>query len=1143
MMKPAHTIAARLAVGTSIATSLIAFLATPALADEGYYQYPSAHGDVLVIASEGDLWRTGRDGGTAIRLTSDPAEETDPKVSPDGTMVAFTASYDSDRDIYVMPVAGGAPRRLTFEGAAVRTVGWTPDGKVIFSSSLTGADQGEILYTVDPAAGPTGETGSGAATAIPLWRANDATFGADGQTLFFSRRGLTARARDNAVLYRGGGMAQLWRWRMGSADEAVQMLADFGAPIRFPMASGGRIYFISDKSGADAVWSVAEDGSDVRQVSPEMAFPVLQASLDGDTVYLQNGADIYAFSIRQATVHKLAISIVTDRQQTRPRTIANPLREMEAARLSPSGKSVAVTARGRVALAFPAQMRRVEFAVPLDARARQAVAGAKGDKVYMILDQGDRGEIVAMNADGSGTPQPLTHGYDAYIWSFAVAPDEKTIVLWDKQFRLQKLDLATGRVTLLARADNGDDAAFQNIVFSPAGDYIAYAQTGRANNANTSDIFVQNLSTGARVQATSGKYNDYAPAFAPDGAWLYFLSDRNFAPSPGNPWGDRNMGVAFPDRGELYALQLDPSARFRFREDNELTREAKDGEESDPADKTDPADSGKDGTKGKDKNGDRKDATPKPAPIVFEGLQGRLYKVPVDPGLSDTLVASKDFLYARKGDDIVSIAIAPDRAKAKVETFAAKAQGFALSADGKTALVVAGSEDKPTLTLVPAKAKMPDDDDELAQDKVRLDDWHLTIDPRAEWRQMFIDAWRMHRDFAYDPTMRGVDWNAVRARLEPFLARIGHRAELNAILGQMSSQLGILHSQIRPGDVPKDSENSAMAFLGARYSPVAGGLRIDSIFKAEADLVAWLPPLRRPGVDARAGDVIQRVDGRPVATLGELRLALASKAGQEVRLDLLRGTKPVSTVVEPMTLEGEQTASYHDFVEGKRLATQTLSKGRIGYIHLKAMGPDDIATFARDYFAQLDKDGLIIDVRNNNGGNIDSLVIATLMRRAWAFWSRPDGSGVPTTNMQNAYRGHVAVLIDERTYSDGETFAAGIKSLGLAPLVGERTAGAGVWLSDRNRLTDSGQARVAENAQYAIDGTWIVEGRGIAPDIAVENPPHAAFEGHDAQLQTAIDLLDKQIAQEPAAPLEPQPLHPLGTPASDVHPLPARQGA
>lgn len=1102
----------------ALLAGVCALAVTPAAAEEGFYQYPSARGDVLVFASEGDLWRTGREGGSAVRLTNHPAEEAEAHISPDGTMVAFSASYDSERDVYVMPVAGGAPRRLTFEGGFVQTIGWTPDGRVIFASRLAGGGQGEVLYTISPQGGE--------ATPIPLWRATDATFGSDGQTLFFSRRGLYARARDNAVLYRGGGMAQLWRWTMGSDAEAERLLAGFGAPIRHPMAANGRIWFLSDKSGKDALWSVAEDGSDVRQVSPDLPFPVLQASIDGDAAFLQNGADIHVVSLASGAMRKLSIDLVTDREQTRARALGEPLKQLEAARISPTGETVAITARGRVALAAPKQLRRVEFAVPMEARARQAVMGPKGEKAFMILDSGERGDIFAMAADGSGAPVAVTKGYDAHVWSFALAPDEKTLVVWDKEARLQKVDVATGRVTLLAKNATGDDAPFRDLVFSPDGNLIAYAETSAAVGGNTSDIYVQNLATGERVKATSGKYNDYAPAFAPDGAWLYFISDRNFDPAPGSPWGDRNMGVAFPDRGEIYALQLDPDAKFGFREDNELTlsEAAREKREAEAAEG--------DSAKGKGKGEAAKPAA-KPANVVLAGLAERLYKVPAKPGVGGQLFANEKFLYTYRDDNIVSIAI--DKSDPKEEVFAKGARDFALAADGKTALVVSGAPASPALALVPAEAKMPE---KIAPHLLRLDDWRLVVDPKAEWRQMFVDAWRMHRDFAYDPSLRGVDWNAVRQAHEPMLERIGHRGELNTILGLMASQLGILHSQVRAGDLPGDSENPDMAFLGASYTPVAQGLRIDRILRSEDDLVALRPPLRRPGVDVREGDVIRFVDGRPVASLADLRVALAGKAGQQVRLDLVRGAGKVSTIVEPMTLQGLQTASYLDHVEARRSATAQLSDGQIGYVSLRAMGSGDVASFARDWFPQLDKPGLVIDVRNNNGGNIDSIIVGMLMRRAWAFWAKPDGTGIPTTNMQNAYRGHVAVLIDERTYSDGETFAGAVKALGLASLIGQRTAGAGIWLSDRNRLADNGGVRIAENAQYSIDGRWIVEGQGISPDYEVDNPPAASFTGEDAQLRAAVALLKDKIDREPVPALVPRPLPSLGTPGADVFPLP-----
>lgn len=1103
------------------AALFVANLPYSAYADTGFYQYPAAHGDTLVFASEGDLWRAPVGGGAAIRLTNHVEEESNPRISPDGQMIAFNAAYDSAGDVYVMPLAGGAPRRLTFAGGGVRTVGWTPDGKVLFLSRLERGGFVQVLYSVDPRGGDP--------VAIPLARVQDAVFASDGQMLFFTRRGIGGN-NDNAVQYRGGAMGQLWRWQRGSSGEAVRLLPDFGGPVSMPMAHGGRVYFVSDQSGSDAIWSVAEDGTGVRRESEAMPFPIRQASLDGDCIFLQNGADIYAFGLTDKSLRKLDLAIITDRAQTRQRAIDKPLRFFTGATIAPSGQSVAVTARGHVALGFAKERRRIELPIPLDARARQAQVSPDGKTVFLLLDKDLSGGVFRMPADGSGPPVAILKDYPSHIWNFEVSPDGKTLVFADKAARLQKLDVASGAVTPLAQNATGNDQPFSDLRFSPDGRYIAYSEDHDGGAASRGVIVLQSLSDGRRVDATSRKYNDTSPAFSADGRWLYFVSERNFDPHPGNPWGDRNMGVSFPDRGEIYAVQLDPAAEFPFSVDTELTAAAKPAPDASPAtgesaaaDKA-KADAGK---------ADKKATKVPPVTVVLEGLSTRLYKVPGAAGITGTLLVGEKHLFALRGEDeLISIAISKD--DPKIETFAKSVLAASLSADRKTMFVLTGPRDAPAMLLVPAGEKQPD---KLDPNRVRLADWRLQIDPREEWHQMFLDAWRLHRDFAYDPKLRGIDWNAVRARLEPFIGRIGHRAELNAILAEMSWSLGILHSQIGAGELPVDSENPEMGYLGARLAANAGGgMRIAEINDSDPDIIALRSPLRRPGVDVREGDVLVRIDGAPITSEADVARALAGKVGQEVRLDLARGGAARSAIVKPVALLGKITGDYHDRVIETRAMVDRLSGGKLGYVSLSAMVEQDVAEFARDFYGQSDREGMIIDVRDNNGGNVDSIIIGALLRRAWAFWRAPGGK--PFANMQGAYRGPIAVLIDEQTYSDGETFAAGIKSLGLAPLIGQRTAGAGIWLSDRNRLTDRGIARVAELAQYRLDGEWMIEGWGVEPDIVVDNLPHAMFEGRDAQLQTAIDYLKNKLAAQPTAPLAPRPLPPVGTPGKSAIALP-----
>ncbi|MCH9750974.1 MAG: PDZ domain-containing protein, partial [Alphaproteobacteria bacterium] len=432
--------------------------------------------------------------------------------------------------------------------------------------------------------------------------------------------------------------------------------------------------------------------------------------------------------------------------------------------------------------------------------------------------------------------------------------------------------------------------------------------------------------------------------------------------------------------------------------------------------------------------------------------------------------------------------------------------------------------------IVPSDKDYPSD---TSNQTVRLSDWKLKIDPRDEWRQLVLDAWRLHRDFAYDPDLRGVDWDAVRERYVPLRDRIGHRSEVNDLLRQMSAELGILHSQVRGGDQPEDTESGEPSFLGATYKARSNGLEITNIYSGEADRIDTLGTLQTPSIDVAIGDIIRAVDGTPVRTQSELAIALTMKAGEEVLLDLLRGRDARQEIVKPMTARQTSMLRYRDWVERNRARVAEQSGGEIGYMHIRAMGSGDLASFARDFYEHHDKSGLIIDVRGNSGGNVDSIILSTLLRQAWAFWKSPAG-GPATTNMQQTFRGHLTVLINEGTYSDGETFAAGIKALDLGPTIGTQTAGAGIWLSDRNPLSDRGQARVAEFAQYGADGRWLIEGRGVSPDIEVINPPRATYSGEDAQLARALAYLDDKIDAEPIPDLTPKPLPRLGVTGEDV---------
>ena len=430
--------------------------------------------------------------------------------------------------------------------------------------------------------------------------------------------------------------------------------------------------------------------------------------------------------------------------------------------------------------------------------------------------------------------------------------------------------------------------------------------------------------------------------------------------------------------------------------------------------------------------------------------------------------------------------------------------------------------------IVDAGDKLPSD---VSRAKVSTDQWQLSISPQQEWQQIFEDAWLMHRDSFFDPKMRGVDWQAAKAKYQPLVDRLTDRNELNDIFTQMMGELNSLHSQVRGGDIAQDADAAKAAALGARLTQTDRGVVISHIYQTDPELPLSASPLARIEVDAKEGDVIASINGKKITNIADVTQLLRNQGNKQVLLGLVRGKTAINTIVTPHDIGTDAKLRYLDWVEYNGDKVAKASKGNIGYLHLYAMGSGDVESFAREFYTNYDKDGLIIDVRRNRGGNIDSWIIEKLLRRAWAFWQPTHGS--TNANMQQTFRGHLVVLADQMTYSDGETFSAGIRALNIAPIIGKQTAGAGVWLSGRNSVTDKGMARVAEYPQYAIDGRWVVEGHGVEPDIEVDNLPYATFSGKDAQLDAAISYLKDELVQQPIAPLQGLPMPDIG-PAADI---------
>lgn len=1094
-------------------------LATP---NSAYIRFPSIHLDTVVFTAEGDLWKVVSNGGQAQRMTTHPGAETYPAISRDGLWLAFSANYENGQEAYVMPMTGGVPKRISFDNSSVTVLGWTAQGEVLVTMQNK---RGPALQTIIAAINPQNLH----STIFPVTDANEAALDETGKILYFTRLGLHTR-NDNAKNYRGGAVAQLWRIDLNGQAEASHLFATEKSNTRRPMLWKNRLYFLSDRQGAYNLYSANLDGNDVRTLTQHQDWDVRNPNLgDGKIVY-QLGADLHVLELTTRNDKTPKIELISDFDQSRQRQIRSPLELLSTTQIAAKEEKMVVTARGQISIVGNKNQRRVDISLPKGARAREAIFSSDDRWVYAFVDATGENEIWRFPANGVGAGEVLTRDGQTHRVALQPSPDGKWIAHSDKRGKLFLLDLASKTNTLIDDAGKSGFGEQDEFVWSNDSKTLALV---RANNSmQRPQIGLYDITSKQLQFVTSDRYESSSPTFSNDGRWLYFLSNRNFQAINGAPWGDRNMGPLFDKRTGVYALALQAGNRFPFKPDDELYKASEKPEVKTEAKadlKTETQAIAKSETKEAEKILDdtkKSNANKKASPAIqYAGLNERLYEVPIAAGNYRHLRSDDKRLYFLDRDindrSSSTLKIFPISNNApQVDVFAAQVREYDLSLDRKHVYLRSGNSGVGDFYLMEAAPKSGD----FGKTRIRIDDWSFSLDPRLEWKEMFMDAWRMHRDFLYDDKMRGIDWLKMRDKYAPLVEHVTDRAELNDVLGMMVSELGALHSQVRPGIQRSWPAEGLAASLGAILSRSAEGYRIDYIYRSETEIPSLKSPLDSPDLDVKEGDLITAINGKSVAEVRDISDLLINQSEHTVLIDIKRGaaaSKPV--LVTPINMARHHNLRYGDWEQDLTHRVDTASKGKIGYLHLRAMTPSDLAGFARDFYANIDREGLIIDVRRNNGGNIDSWIIEKLLRKTWSFWSSPGNQA--SGNMQQTFRGHLVVLIDELTYSDGETFAAGIKALKLAPLIGKRSAGAGVWLSDRNTLSDNGMVRAAENAQFdANDGHWLVEGVGVAPDIEVDNLPHASFLGEDKQLEAAIKLLQNKLKEQPIKALQAQPI-------------------
>lgn len=1107
--------------------SLVTVASVHAAGTQGYYRMPCIHNDLIVFAAEGDLWKVLASGGVATRLTSHPGNEGTPRISPDGLTLAFTAEYEGPTEVYTMPFGtgvGGLPTRRTFEAARAAVVGWTPAGALMYTTDALSGLPNFQLATIDPKTGDRG--------IIPLAQASAGVYDDAGSSLFFTRLQFNGSMTKR---YKGGTAQNLWRFDTNAA-EAVPLTADFAGASKDAMWWQGRIYFATDRDGTMNIWSIKPDGTSVTQHTKAVGFDVASPSLSKGKIAFQQGADIHVYDIAANTDTTLNITLESDLDHTRENWVAKPMDYLSAAHLSPDGDRVVITARGSVFVAPHRQGRFVEVTKAEGVRYRSARFMPDGKSLVALSDASGETELTKLPANGVGTPEKLTTNADILRWDQWPSPDGAWIASTDKNNRLWLYNTKTKEHT---QADQSMNESITDIAWSPDSRWIAY--TYMADNLNRR-VKIHNTDNGASTFVTTDRFESYSPAWSTEGQWLYLLSDRNIQSLVGSPWGPMQPEPFFDKTTKIYQIALIGGTRSPFLPKDELHKAKKDDAKKDELKKDEPKTPDKKPEDAAEKKPDpqpeskpeaklepkpeaeKKDAAKIPEVVIeLAGIERRLSEVPVPAGNYGNLAVNDKALFwttTERGPDskpaLSSVAIVNENIE--VKQVVADIKSFELSADGKKILVL-----KDDSMFIIDAAHGPAD---LAKKDVVLNAWTMSITPREEWRQMFIEAWRLERDYFYDKLMHGVDWPKMRDKYLPLVDRVTTRAELSDVIAQMVAELSALHTFVRGGDLRQGKDKVRIGSLGATLArdAVNGGYRVEHVFLSDPDVPERLSPLARPGVNVVAGDVIESIDGVPTLSTSDCAVLLRHKADKQV---LLR-VKPASggdgrdVIVVPISTESASDLRYHEWEYTRRLDVEKASDNQIGYLHLRAMGGGDYSDFAKGYYPVFNRQGLIIDVRHNRGGNIDSWILGKLLRQAWFFWSDRVGTP-PSWNMQYAFRGHIVVLCNERTASDGEAFAEGFKRLGLGKVIGTRTWGGEIWLSGNNFLVDQGIATAAETGVYGPDGTWLIEGHGVDPDIIVDNLPHATFKGEDAQLKAAIEHLKKLIADNPVPPLKNPP--------------------
>ena len=1094
---------------------------TAAAAPPLLLQHPTLSRDAIAFEFAGEIWTVARDGGVARRLVAGQGRNGQPVFSPDGSLIAFTGTYDQNADVYVVPVAGGQPTRLTYHPGPDEAVGWTPDGKaILFRSGRKTYRDLRQLFTV-PLAG-------GFPTEVPLPSGHQAAYSPDGSHLayvpYFQWQPAWKR-------YRGGQTTPIWIADL--ADSSVTKVPRAGSNDKNPMWVGDTVYFLSDRAGPVTLFAYDTRGAAVRQLIPnESGFDIQSASAGpGAIVYDQLGA-LRLYDLASGQTRRVEVTLAADLPQLRPRFEKVEGKQILHAALSPSGKRVLFEAHGEI-LAVPAEKGDVRNLTRSPAVAdRDPSWSPDGKWIAWFSDESGEYALHVRAPDGLGPVRKVDLGQPpSFFYSPRWSPDSKKIAYSDKRMNLWVVDL--DRPTPVKVDSDLYDTPFHYLdpAWSADSRWIAYTKQLR-NYLRA--VFVYSLAERKSRQVTDGRSDVTSPRFDRSGKYLFFLASTSAGLAQG--WLDMtSMARSVTSSVWAAVLRKDVPSPVAPESDEEGSDE-KDGTKDGKAADAKAKDAKTGDKKAEDKKADEK-KPPEPVTIDFEGLDQRIVSLPIDRANYVALETGGEgilFLVANPtvltDEDYAELEEAPPQGvsrfelkKRKTEKLLEKVDGgspvygglttFLLSSDGSKMLFSQGRK-----WFLTDSEKAPKEGDGALKAAIEV-----SVDPQAEWRQMYHEVWRLERDFLYAPNFHGLDLKEAERVYAPFLEGISSREDLNDLFREMTGNLVLGHTFIAGGAEPKQ-ESVSVGLLGADYLVANGRYQFARILAGEN----WNPklqaPLTQPGVSVKAGEFLLAVNGQDLRGDDDVYRLFQGTAGKQTVITVgpsVDGSRSRQVTVVPVP--SETGLRLRTWMEANRRRVDELTAGRVAYVYIPDTFAGGFANFNRYFFSQVGKEGVVLDERFNHGGAIADYIVDYLKRTPQMINASREGEDV--VEPAEGIYGPKVMIVNQMSGSGGDALPWLFRKASLGPLVGVRTWGGLVGIGGYPPLLDGGFVTAPRWGLYGTRGEWEVENVGIAPDIEVDQDPALVRKGGDPQLERAVAVVLDLLKTNPP-PRFPRPPYP-----------------